>query len=339
MNQNRDEWIDALKGWGMVLIVVGHVWSLTDMSPMYQWIYAFHVPLFFFAAGLTFKTRPDSTWFLLRYRAPALLIPYFVFGLLGYVFYVAGYVIAHEFGLRISQFDYGLIRPLLGIMYGSVGDGLLVNSPLWFIPALLICTALVHTINRHVSNVYGRYAISFLAFALGVWLGEWVKMPWSLGPALTAVLFMQLGIDLKKYLSISNEKPLLTLFLIFFIISLFAGQVNGGALQSVPQLNNPMWFLFFAFIGIGLSLVWVLLPLGQPSWICMIGRNSLSIMVLHMLVIKSVKVGLSLMTAQNMQSLETNIWWGLLVIILSALLLWPLVMSVNRWLPWVLGRK
>jgi len=77
----RHAWIDALKGWGILLIVVGHVWSLTDVSLFYQWLLSFHVPLFFFAAGLTLKQQQGSTLGVFGKRSPTLLIPYLVFGL------------------------------------------------------------------------------------------------------------------------------------------------------------------------------------------------------------------------------------------------------------------
>jgi fucose 4-O-acetylase-like acetyltransferase len=43
--EKRYEWIDALKGWGMLLIVVGHIWSLSELSAFYIWIFAFQVQI------------------------------------------------------------------------------------------------------------------------------------------------------------------------------------------------------------------------------------------------------------------------------------------------------
>lgn len=339
MTPARIDWIDALKGWGMVLIVVGHVWSLTDFSAFYQWIYAFHVPLFFFAAGLTFTIKNTHTWTVMRQRAPALLVPYAVFGLLGYVFYAGGYGIAYALDLRMAQFDYGLLRPLLGIMYGAVGDGLLVNSPLWFIPALLVCTAMVHAINRYVKTNTWRYLWALLALGLGTWLGPLVKLPWGIAPALSAVIFMQMGIDFKRLgLSLSVNRWM-GLGALLLLISVFAGSVNGSVIQATPLVNNPIWFLVFASAGIGMSVAMVMLPQGRPVWLCCIGRHSLAIMVLHMLVIKATKVVITFSTGQSMAIMESSLVWGLLVLLITALLLWPLVLLINRYLPWVLTRN
>ena len=59
--RNRVYWIDYAKGIGIFLVVIGHVCrGLTSgsiLSPLVaksidQWIYAFHMPIFFFLSGL-----------------------------------------------------------------------------------------------------------------------------------------------------------------------------------------------------------------------------------------------------------------------------------------------
>lgn len=52
MKRQRD--IDALKGFGILLVVLGHV------NPGFyieKWIYSFHMFLFFFLAGITFSKK------------------------------------------------------------------------------------------------------------------------------------------------------------------------------------------------------------------------------------------------------------------------------------------
>ena len=42
-------WLDAAKGLGIILVVIGHVWT---RGPVRDTIYAFHMPLFFLLAAL-----------------------------------------------------------------------------------------------------------------------------------------------------------------------------------------------------------------------------------------------------------------------------------------------
>ena len=43
----RLSWLDVLKGIGIILVVIGHVYS---NRTVFNWLYSFHMPLFFLAA-------------------------------------------------------------------------------------------------------------------------------------------------------------------------------------------------------------------------------------------------------------------------------------------------
>jgi acyltransferase len=333
----RATWIDTLKGWGMLLIVVGHVWSLENISTFYMWLFAFHVPIFFYAAGLTLNTQNASTGQMLQRRAPMLLKPYLVFGLLGYAFYLAGFAAAQAAGLQLKQFDYGLLRPLLGIAYGSVGDGLLVNSPIWFLPALLIASALVHQLNRWTSSVAVRYGVCLALFVLGAQLALHIKMPWSFSSALCAVVFMQLGVDHKRVGGLQSwpRQRLWWILATTFLLSLWA-PINGDVGLAGPTVNNPILFLWFALAGIGLSVALSQLIEHRLPMLTWLGQNSLGVLVLHMLAIKGVKVVLGLATGLGIHTLENSLAWGLVVLLVAMTLTALAVKAIQRWWPWAL---
>lgn len=46
----RIHWIDVSRGIAMVLVVLGHIGMKNSFT---QWIYSFHMPLFFMITGLT----------------------------------------------------------------------------------------------------------------------------------------------------------------------------------------------------------------------------------------------------------------------------------------------
>ena len=71
----RIEFIDIAKGIGILLVVMGHN-DFALVSPfLYKFIYAFHMPLFFFVSGMFFKSEVPFLK-LLRRRFDTLLKPY-----------------------------------------------------------------------------------------------------------------------------------------------------------------------------------------------------------------------------------------------------------------------
>ena len=49
----RIAWIDAAKGIGILLVVLGHTFNIPVW--LHNWIYSFHMPLFFLLAGLIIR--------------------------------------------------------------------------------------------------------------------------------------------------------------------------------------------------------------------------------------------------------------------------------------------
>ncbi len=72
MKENASyKWVDLIKGVGIILIVAGHVLS----GPIRDFLYMFHVPLFFFLSGYLYKT---STTFrnVFSKKFISLIVPY-----------------------------------------------------------------------------------------------------------------------------------------------------------------------------------------------------------------------------------------------------------------------
>lgn len=58
----RIEWIDGLKAWSVFLVVLGHViWVYKGDSAVYQFIYLYHMPLFFMISGITFYISTNKS--------------------------------------------------------------------------------------------------------------------------------------------------------------------------------------------------------------------------------------------------------------------------------------
>lgn len=84
MAKVRNDNLDIAKGFGILLVVMGHTLSpFMDSYPIVKWlcliIYTFHMPLFFFVSGYVatkLVTKPISRMELFKQRVIRLIIPY-----------------------------------------------------------------------------------------------------------------------------------------------------------------------------------------------------------------------------------------------------------------------
>lgn len=76
---NKDQtyyyWITNARGIGAILVILGHSFG-SRQGWMFNLIYSFHMPLFFFLSGFCFRNKGDF-WHLIRSKSTRLLIPYY----------------------------------------------------------------------------------------------------------------------------------------------------------------------------------------------------------------------------------------------------------------------
>lgn len=121
-SEQRVKYVDNIKAVAMLLVIAGHI---RFISPgLKQWIYAFHVPLFFFASGLVSRFHEEHTLqyemkFLYK-KIETLLIPFLLWALI------------------YCNFTF---KNVLKVCYGNIstiysGGS---NGQLWFLPVMFLC--------------------------------------------------------------------------------------------------------------------------------------------------------------------------------------------------------
>jgi putative acyltransferase/acetyltransferase len=86
----RNIHIDLLKGFAIVLVVVGHsIQTLTNddlENPLFKFIYAFHMPLFMFLSGYVCFKPQGEKYINLKKRFKTLIIPFFVWWIISDIY-------------------------------------------------------------------------------------------------------------------------------------------------------------------------------------------------------------------------------------------------------------
>ena len=160
----RIHYIDIAKGIGILLVVLGHN-DLNAYHPMlHRFIYAFHMPLFFFLSGIFFNPeRPFKTLVKKRFEGlikPLIFIILFIYG----VFFFFGKMSLVTAGSRLLKSLY-MTGPYLN--WGQ----------LWFLPVLFLINIYAYffyKFTKPISKNWVRWAILLIT----PWIGT-LPLPYT----------------------------------------------------------------------------------------------------------------------------------------------------------------
>lgn len=261
---SRNVSVDIAKGVGILFVVYGHTFC-----PFKDYIYLFHMPLFFLLSGFLYKDNNSIRESLIS-KFKTLIIPYGYFLLLVNSIFILFLFFLDE---PIHLYPGMLIRP-----YG-------VSLTFWFFLALFNVSLFFKLIDSLHSNYIKIVIIVFLFFT-GVLLSNFrIKIPLFIDSGFTALVFYSVGFYYKK-----NK---LIKFYCYFISLIIAVHYFYRDILPVVDLkenmyNDPMCI----FISLGLSFLVVdlsnILANYKLSRIVFsyLGNKSLVIFSLHILVLE-----------------------------------------------------
>lgn len=203
--QHRIGHLDMVKAFAIFMVFIGHKISYITAE---QYIYSFHLPLFFWISGFLYDpVKSQQFRSILSRRLRTVIVPYFIFALISFSFW---FVIVRGLSVRGQVLSLDPWHPFLGIFYG-VGVGQWRNPldiALWFLPCLFVTTMIFWYINKYLSGRSQVFALIIIG-AIGLMTSMWLpfRLPWSADVALTAVVFYGTGyIARKRDEQISNLK-------------------------------------------------------------------------------------------------------------------------------------
>ena len=184
MHRQRIDWIDTLKGIGIVLVVIGHSTSGT----IYDLIYLFHMPLFFIIAGMVFRPTPMAAYILRRART--LLVPYAVF-LVALSLLEA--LLDVRSGKALPQIATDLAASFPQDLYGGralTGD----FGAFWFVPTLFLALCAYNLLRNWLGQPDSpRMTAAMLAIFLAAYPLGPLNTPWNLSVDAMALVFIWVG--------------------------------------------------------------------------------------------------------------------------------------------------
>lgn len=346
-------WIDVLKGVGIAFIVLGHILGagchLTTGSAQsfctygYKYFYAFHVPLFFFISGLTFKKQEWGCF--LKSKCYRLLIPYMSFGLFSILIYcVLDYFIISVLQQEGTTAYYQekaqcvpLVDQLFDLFLGGVAKhSFVANSVLWFIPVLFTLEVVMQGVIRIIKGAWRLVVFGLVVyFCFFIFFVSIPKLPWGMDVVPKYIPFFILGkIWFREPVVIAKWHILLSIVFILGFGSLAVINPYQYSPKTIGQYGINL------FLASGNIIAWVLV---STAWNCVslrfLGRISLVIMLCHkfpMLFIQNVVSPIRLLFKASIPSLifATGLTFSFTMgCCIGAYFL------LQHWGPWIIGEK
>ena len=279
MLQERVLWIDKLKAFGILSVILGHI-----QSPVGAFIFSWHMPLFFFLSGFFIHSeRPVSEFLNQDFRR--IMIPFFIFALIAMMIEPIKRIMLnresldyfHEYAEIFIYMDY----THLNNTYAFV---------LWFLPALLFGRLIVYLIIRSFNNIWIQsIVIIFLFFC-----SFYIDIYFGIDNALNAILFIFIGFIF--YGHFQDEKKL---YILFFVLPLLFYFFGTPALDMASkEFENIVINILYA-----LSIIFILVTLSkkisiESRHLSLWGSNTMLLFIIHPytnnighLIVKNIQFG------------------------------------------------
>ncbi len=260
--QQKIEWIDTLKAIGILAVILGHI-----ASPLGEFIFSWHMPLFFTVAGFFIRYDLSFKIFILK-DFKRLMIPYFIFTIFALLIETT-----KRFVLGREKLDY--IQEFEGIFIWMDMTSL-INSyafVLWFLPALFFAKIFLYVINKYIQNIFKQFLIISLLF----WISFYIQLPFGIDNALNAILFLFIGAIYFKYYQESKILYILPIILIVLYLSFGIPNLD----VATKHYSNILINILFS-ISIIYLLIIILKKINySKKLITLWGSNSMLLFIMH----------------------------------------------------------
>lgn len=323
----RKAWIDQARGLSIFLVVYGH--NFPQIEP---YIYSFHVPLFFFIAGMFHPDNVDFT--VIKRRAKMILVPYFIWASLLFLFWWA---VGRNFG-KSSELNLSVMDNFIGIFYAQGGQAFMNwGIPLWFLPCVFVLFLCYSALQKIKPNAL-YFGVLVMAVSIGfIWPAlTGIHLPWSLDVALVALVFYSCGKHLKEFLFQIKGYQQILLLVSLFLVHFISFYFNTEKVDMYRSTYGNQ--LLFALSGLCGSVFYILFFKTIPwfKFLTFIGKHTIVILATHLRALTIIK--LLMLLILGAAAYEFNELEKFILAIAQVLIIIPLIYLINKFVPILDGK-
>lgn len=344
MKNKNVRWVNIAKGLGIITVVIGH-----SGSPLRNYLYLFHMALFFFLSGYLYKDHYTNNFLqFIKKRVVSLYLPFvkyqIIFILLRNVFFSLNIYNTKVLvsGAQMQPIgDKGTFITLIKAIVTFNGTDPLLGT-FWFIQVLFFINIIFFAISKilnifRLKKEYFRFIFVSILFSVGfvIIYSNFNFSRFNPNNKLTIEMILKLfqpqvlivtaiyylGYLFKKYEeSISMNKVVALITIIILYISSYFGRIE----ISSNIYTSPIFFLLTSVCGIYMiTYISKMINIRfKANILDYIGKNSFTVMALHLIAFKIVSLVQVIIYKDNFNKVASyptyysnGIWWIIYTII------------------------
>lgn len=270
IGKERIVWVDVAKTMGIFLVIAGHTSGNTAVNTI---VYSFHMPLFFFLSGYTYKVNTKSPFDKIRRCAKNYLIPYMIASVLTIIF--IGVIGTTYYNMR-SGIEFNNVLDNIVVMTKDTLLGYGIGM-LWFLNVMFLSKLVMEFVAEYIAHYNLYLPILVLLFCGSLLMTQINVLPWNLDILPIALFYIVLGFTF-------NKKGIkFNIFLGFLMLLVWGILVSRGISLNINErwynglsiANSVMAIYFF------LSFISFITSKRKPMFMVNIGKNSLYLYIIH----------------------------------------------------------
>ena len=328
----RDKSLDILRAFAILFVIFGHI---THVSELRQYIWGFHIPLFFAISGFLFnQEKYGSLRVFLKAKRKALVVPYVFF----YVITLVYWIVVES---RIRSGGVTWYMELMGMVYGTYSlKYMFFNGALWFMPCLFSIELLYWFIAK-MNCSWLIFVVLIIFNVLGISFVDYLYwLPWGLNAAMIGLIFFGLGNLIKSKKEFIAELKWYYwggIIVSASVLQFFTFGYSHTDLASL-SFSNPFLYVPVALIGIVLyfSIAKIIKKNFFLEWL---GKNTLVLFALQEPVYRAVLGASAKILNIDVEIIRINVGLSVLCTIVTIALIAPFVVLYNKYISNLLKKK
>lgn len=318
----RKLYIDTARGFGLIFLVLGHI--VKGNSYLFNWIFSFHMPLFFFLSGMCARENALGAFCeYVKTRLQKRMLPYFLITIIGFT--VCMIIPPY----REAVYADGLWLQASHIFLYMTPQNLYIGQ-VWFLAALFWAEIYFYfwykLCNKKSLLLQLILALIFIPVAGNLWRIQSMipvtgRIPFMMDAAVMGAFCYILGFLASKYhIQVYMKKWGWLLIFPLLLCSIYFGTWKNGYVNMCDLVygNSVVFYLIAMLAGIGAIL---LISFYFPALPCITwcGKNSLPLFASHTFLIYLIREIIYLITGTHytmMSDVPLPLAWTMTTIII-----------------------